>query len=151
MEYRDPREALTTREENGFRVSVHDETHRFPSDAALKEAIAKINDVATNHKMRPCPAGQECVICFLTKASAESQLLEVYAEAMFHKVLGKRAHEIAEYQDFFSVAFFFLMIGMEVMKGQGNQTAEIEMLNKLFNTPPPDPNKPASGDGIAAA
>lgn len=147
MEYKDPKEALKTREENGFRIALNDDTFRFPSEATLKAAIEKLNEMTTNHELKPCPAGQECRLCFLTKASAESKVLEAYGEKTFHALLGPLAHVMVAYETYFAMLFFFYMIGEAANQGNAtNSAAEIEALNKMFGLE----NNSAEGDKKSA-
>lgn len=144
--YRNPNDALKTREENGYRVALHDETLRFPTDVTLRAQMDQLNNGARSHsKDQPCPPGNECLYCFMTKALVESEEMRDDMEVIYHKMtkaLGPIASMIINYEQFFGFAMFFLLLGGEI--GKGNPAAvssEIDTLNKMFALPEKDDRK----------
>lgn len=134
-EYNDPKEALQTHDENGFRVSDHDPKLRFPTDATLKALTLKLNEHAESHVRKACPVGSECDLCFFTKACLESKEIDRYVKRLGSGMLGPLATALIDYSHFFVVMSFMLLLGLEVNKGvktADEVTAEVEALNNLL-------------------
>lgn len=143
MEYKNPADKIKAHDDNGYRVSNVNPDFKFPTDASLKAALMRINELAQNHAMKPCPNGDECLVCFMTKASAESDLLENFGEQFFHELLGPMAHAFVSYPKFHSLIFVTLWMGMEIAKSAGDVTKEVDSLKKMFELPSPSDEKTA--------
>lgn len=132
MEYRESKNKLKTHEVDGFKVLDSNEALRFPTEATLKAAMTALEVLTENHVFRPCPAGQECPLCFLVKASAESPELNTLMERSFYHILGPLAHKSTDYHLFFSTAFYFFMLGHEIGKIPAKTASEVAVLTRMF-------------------
>jgi hypothetical protein len=142
--YKNPEDALKTREEGGFRIALNDDSYRFPTEVSMKAAVARVNELARNHELKPCPTGQECRVCFITKAAAESDVLRDHVAEMYRE-LGPLAVLSIAPTSFFSMALFFVLLGQEMNKGVEGDAPSVDLLNKMFGFPASE-NNPASGD-----
>jgi hypothetical protein len=132
LPYKDKSNALKTHDDGGFRIADHDPSLRFPTEDTLKTAIDHINAFAQGHELRPCPVGSECAVCFMTKASAESDLFTEYVEQAFARALGPLGMVMGDLNTFYSHLLFTVMLGMELSKMAATSVKEIADLERLF-------------------
>lgn len=137
MEHESKRQPLSTREENGMRVSTVNPALRFPTDASLREALDALNDTARDHKLKPCETGDDCEMCFLAEASTSSKVFVSIAKQYMEQTLGPMI-ALVDPKQMFSLMFFFYMLASKIERRSSSGTfkAEIDELEKLFNTQP---------------
>lgn len=133
---RDELPPIDTREEDGMRVSNANSDLRFPTDATLKEVINQMNEMAADHALKPC-GEDDCELCFLTRAGAESAIFKKLVAETLKATLGPMGAMLVEPAQFFSTTFFFFMLATKIERSRSSKSAsaEIDALTKLFNTP----------------
>ncbi len=131
------RQPLSTVEENGMRVSTTNPSFKFPTEKHLKDTIEALADIAHSHASKPCETPEDCEMCFLANASAESEMFRGFVIKTMKLTFGPMAALIDPIQ-FYAICFLFWAISTRIANASGstaaNKQAEIEQLKKMFGT-----------------
>lgn len=109
----------------------------FPTEAAFKEAVKKLNGVSALHdkgKLEPCPIEADCPLCWSIRVGAESEMFRGLVMQAMSQAFGPIAAIALNPKGAFMMAWLFLETGRYIEQADRAQAESID-LEKLMSLP----------------